>query len=159
MHKPDRPSPIPHIPIPPSRHLKSIALTLLLAACGEQSLQPPAAVSRAFAARYPNVSAQWEEKPYGYEGIFAMNGTEYEAEFAADGQWLETEHEVGAAQFSQTVLDRINREYPGYTVTKHEIEQTPQGTFYEVEIERNGSEYELYFDGNANRVRNANEDS
>jgi hypothetical protein len=132
---------------------------LLLASCSTQSLKPPAAVSQAFAARYPSTTATWKKQPYGYEGIFYRNGVEYEAEFAADGQWLETEHEVSAAEFSQAVIDRVKQEYPSYTITKHEIEQTPQGTFYEVEIEQADAEYELYFDSSVTPVRNANEDS
>lgn len=135
------------------------AVILLLSGCSERSLKPPVAVSQEFAVRYPNTAATWTEKPYGYEGIFYQNGVEYEAEFSADGRWLETEHEVSPAKFSQAVIDRIKREYPGFTITKHEIEQTPQGKFYEVEIEQGGSEYELYFDSNAAPAPNANEDS
>ncbi|MBF1999992.1 MAG: PepSY-like domain-containing protein [Synechococcales cyanobacterium M58_A2018_015] len=135
------------------------AMVLLLNGCSTSSLKPPDAVSQAFAARYPNTAATWEPKPYGYEATFHHNGIEYEAEFSADGHWLETEHEVSAAAFSRTVLERIQREYPGYTITKYEIEQTPQGTFYEVEIEQADSEYELYFDASATPALNANEDS
>ncbi|WP_088892666.1 PepSY-like domain-containing protein [Leptolyngbya ohadii] len=135
------------------------AVILLLYGCSERSLKPPAVVSHEFFARYPNTSATWTKQPYGYEGIFYQNGVEYEAEFSVDGRWLETEHEVSAVNFSQAVIDRVKRDYPGSTITKHEIEQTQAGTFYEVEIEQSGSEYELYFDSSAAPASNANEDS
>lgn len=136
-----------------------VSTMLLLYGCTARSPHLPAAVTQAFAARYANASVGWAAKPYGYEGVFYRNGIQYEAEFTADGRWLETEHEVSAADFSQAVLDRVKREYPGYTISKHEIEQTPQGTFYEVEIQQANSEYELYFDSSATPVQNANEDS
>lgn len=121
--------------------------------------QVPLAVRNTFNAKYPNHQAKWEKQHYGYEAVFMKDGLEYEAEFSHNGQWLETEYEVQEHQFSTQVLDRIRREYPNFEITKREIEQTPQGTFYEVEIEQNGNEYELYFDAQANPVRNANEDA
>lgn len=119
----------------------------------------PDAVQRAFNLKYPGVTAEWEEQPYGYEAVFIKNGIEYEAEYSRSGQWLETEYEVEANQFSAIVLKRVRQQYPGYAVTKREIELTPNGTFYEVEIERGSEEIELYFDDRANLVRNANEDA
>jgi uncharacterized membrane protein YkoI len=136
-----------------------MALVTLLIGCSTSSVMPPSAVTQAFAARYPNRVVTWDKKPYGYEGVFYQNGVEYEAEFSADGRWLETEHEVSAAAFSQAVRDRVQRDYPGYVITKHEIEQTPEGIFYEVEIEQGDTEYELYFDASATPVPNSNEDS
>ncbi len=88
-----------------------------------------------------------------------QNGLETEAEYNASGQWLETEVEVEEAAFSKAVLDRIRQLYPQYTITKREIETTPNGTFYEVEITLGDQELELYFDANGNPATNSNEDS
>lgn len=121
--------------------------------------QVPLVVRNTFNAKYANRQAQWEKQPYGYEAVFVENGLEHEAEFSENGQWLETEVEVPEQQFSQRVLERVRREHPNYVITKREIEQTPNGTFYEVEIEQGDQEYELYFDAQVNPVRNANEDA
>lgn len=131
-------------------------VALALVSCGSSV---PNAVQEAFNIQFPGMKATWEKKPYGYEAVFIKNGIEYEAEFSRSGQWLETEYEVEAAQFSSIVLERVRQQYPGYAVTKHEIELTPNGTFYEVEIENGSEEIELYFDDRANLVRNANEDA
>ena len=123
------------------------------------STQIPQTVQNALVAQYPGVSAVWELQPYGYEAVFTQNGIEYEAEFSHNGQWLETEYEVSEAQFSAIVLQNIRQQYPGYAITKREIELTPQGTFYEVEVEQGEAEIELYFDERGNPATNSNEDA
>jgi hypothetical protein len=128
-------------------------------AASTQSISVPGVVLQAFNQRHPGQQPQWEKKPYGYEAIFTENGQEYEVEYAPTGEWLETEYEVEAAQFSPAVLQRVSQQYPGSVVTKHEIELTPQGRFYEVEIkQQSGQERELYFDDRANPTPNSNED-
>jgi uncharacterized membrane protein YkoI len=135
-----------------------LSVTLLLSSCGKTESVPDT-VSQAFASQHPGAQPKWVVQPYGYEAVFTQNGQEYEAEYTASGEWLETEYEVPASQFSPQVLQRIQQQYPGSIVTKHEIELTPTGTFYEVEIQQDGQEQELYFDGQANPVANANEDA
>ncbi len=88
-----------------------------------------------------------------------QNGLETEAEYNAAGQWLETEVEVDEAAFSKVVLDRVRQQYPQHTITKLEIETTPNGKFYEVEITLGGQELELYFNENGKPVTNLYEDS
>lgn len=121
--------------------------------------QVPQVVQSAFAAKYPGMTACYESQPYGYEAVFTQGGIEYEGEFTASGQWLETEYEVAENQFSGVVLQKVRQERPGYEITKREIEITPQGTFYEVEIESDGTQLELYFDSQGNPASNSNEDS
>ena len=141
----------------------AISSTLMLTACNKasntQSTQVPPTVQSAFAAKYPGVTPSWESQPYGYEAIFQKNGIEYEAEFSKDGRWLETEYQVPENRFSALVINRVKKEYPGYKITKREIELTPRGTFYEVEVEGGGKQIERYYDERANPARNLNEDA
>lgn len=128
----------------------------LLAGC---SSQVPETVQSAFQAQHPNVTPAWEAQPYGYEAVFTQAGIEYEVEFSRAGQWLETEYEVSESQFSAAVIDRVKREYPNFAITKREIEITPNGTFYEVEVEQGEQEIELCFDQRGNPASNSNEDA
>jgi hypothetical protein len=121
--------------------------------------QVPAVVQQAFLARYPNTQTTWESQPYGYEAVFVKDGIEYEGEFSGEGQWLETEYEVSEMQFPLTVKEQVYRNYPDYAITKYEIELTPSGTFYEVEVERGDVEIELYFNDQANPTQNNHEDA
>lgn len=144
----------------------AIASTTLLVGCGGEaekstnstnSTQVPDNVQRAFASAHPGVSPVWEKQSYGYEAEFLKDGIEYEVEFSDSGQWLETEYEVTQDyQFSLLVLDRVKREHPGWAITKREVEITPQGKFYEVEVEQGDQEIELYFDERGNKVENNN---
>ncbi len=147
----------------------AIASTILLVGCGGEvedststtsTTEVPDNVQRAFAAAHPGVSPAWEKQSYGYEAEFVKDGIEYEVEFSDAGQWLETEYEVTQDyQFSLLVLDKVKREHPGWALTKREVEITPQGKFYEVEIEQGGQQIELYFDERGNKAQNSNEDA
>jgi len=136
---------------------------LTLFACSSnqasETVQVPETVQSALQTKYPGVEARWESQPYGYEAVFTKDGFEYEAEFSSKGQWLETEYEVSDAQFPAIVLERVKGKYPGYAITKREIELTPLGTFYEVEVEQGDQQIELYFDDRANPAANSNEDA
>lgn len=121
--------------------------------------QVPQIVQNIFAQKYPGRTPQWESQPYGYEAVFSENGIEYEVELSADGRWLETEYEVSSdEQFPAAVLNQVRSRYPGYQITKREIEITPRGVFYEVEVENGNEEIELYFDGQGNLAENYHED-
>ncbi len=122
--------------------------------------QVPQIVQNIFVQKYPGRTPQWESQPYGYEAVFSDNGIEYEVELSADGQWLETEYEVSRdEQFPAIVLNQVRSRYPGYQITKREIEITPRGVFYEVEVENGNEEIELYFDGQGNLAENYHEDA
>ncbi|MFM9265764.1 PepSY-like domain-containing protein [Tychonema sp. BBK16] len=145
----------------------AITSTILLVGCAGEvvenstsTTEVPDSVQRAFAAAHPGVSPAWEKQVYGYEAEFVKDGIEYEVEFSEDGQWLETEYEVTQDyQFSLLVLDKVKREHPGWAITKREVEITPQGKFYEVEIEQGGQQIELYFDERGNKAQNSHEDA
>lgn len=154
------------------RCLATIACVLaatLLASCDNavdsqdnviSSREVPQVVQSAFAKKYPGKTPNWELQPYGYEAVFIENGIEYEAEYSSNGQWLETEYELTSDNgFSEVVLDKVRAQYPSGTIKKREIEITPQGIFYEVEVVNNGNEVELYFDGRGNRAPNSHEDA
>ena len=122
--------------------------------------QVPQVVQSAFAKKYPGKTPNWESQPYGYEAVFLENGIEYEAEYSSDGQWLETEYELASDNgFSSVVLGKVRAQYPSGTIKKREIEITPQGVFYEVEVVDNGDEVELYFDNRGNEAQNFHEDA
>lgn len=133
------------------------AAALALAGCGA-----PDPVEQAFAARHPGVSAEWEQQPYGWEAAFEAAGVEHEVEFDADGRWLETEREViegrgdPSAAFPPAVIEAIQRDGI-FSVGKWEVEETPTGTFYE--IEPTSGDGELYYDPTGARAANAHEDA
>jgi hypothetical protein len=130
-------------------------LIMCLLACYHAHNQPkgivvPEAVKAAFQAKYPDIPHTWQKHDYGYEAVFTEDNIQYEAEFSDTGEWLETEYYVTEKEFPSIILNRIKEERPGFIVTKYEIEITPKGIFYEVDITDGELEEELYLDGNGN---------
>lgn len=131
------------------------SLILFLNACNNlnnpsKSIVVPEIVDTAFKEKYSDIPRIWQRHQYGYEAIFIQNKIKYEAEFSDKGEWLETEYYVTAKDFPDAVLKRIRQTYPQFKVTKYEIEITPQGKFYEVDITDGEIEDELYLDANGN---------
>jgi hypothetical protein len=99
-------------------------------------------------------------RPHGLGWEAASGGDDgaYEAEFDFSGGWLETEVEVvDAAGFPAAVRQAVHGVTRGGHVDKWEIEVTPAGEFYEVEIL--GSDGEHYFDAAGRPAENQFEDA
>jgi hypothetical protein len=140
-----------------SRILSVMAATLVVTGvtgCGAA----PSPVQQAFQQRYPGAEpVTWERQPYGWEAAFGGDDGAFEAEFDQSGQWLETEVEVvDGAGFPERVRSAV-RAIAGGAVEKWEIEVTPTGEFYEIEIV--GSDGEYYFDATGQQVQNRYEDA
>jgi uncharacterized membrane protein YkoI len=104
-------------------------------------------------------AVKWQMQHYGYEAIFEKNGRTYEVEFDKNGNWLETELEdVPAIEIPTNILQIVKREFPNNRIQEFEIELTPKGTFYEVEVLIDNQEKEIYYDSQGKRAENTNED-
>lgn len=139
-------------------YLRVVATALAVASLTSCSAAPGAA-QQAFDQRYPAFDVEtWERQPYGWEAAFGGDDGAYEAEFDFSGRWLETEVEVvDAAGFPAAVRQAVHGVTGGGHVDKWEIEVTPAGEFYEVEIL--GSDGEHYFDAAGRPVENQFEDA
>ncbi|BAZ10709.1 hypothetical protein NIES4071_25320 [Calothrix sp. NIES-4071] len=144
--------------------LINVLLVTFLNACsifGESQNQivVPAVVEKGFNSKYSaNTPRTWQRHYDGYEAIFTQNNIKYNAEFSSDGKWLETEYLVSKAEYPSIVLQKIQKKYPKFLITKYEIEITPRGLFYEVDITDGEIEDELYFDEKGNLAADLHED-
>lgn len=107
----------------------------------------PQAVRSAFAVKFPGVAnINWEmEDKKDYEANFTRGGAEWSATFTPAGAWLETEHKLAAKDLPAAVHKGIAANYPGHELKEAEQTDTPMGTFYEVELTKAGSKYEVVF--------------
>lgn len=129
--------------------LKIYLFCLLLAGVALQScdddedvatINAPAAVQDAFNQRYPNTSIEGWEGEIGLFKAEFRNGTqEAEAWFKPDGTWVRTETDVPVNDLPQTVRDFVAANYPGYRIDDADYLESPEGNFYELELEKNGS--------------------
>jgi hypothetical protein len=119
-----------------------------------EASQVPEAVRTGFATKFPNMTpSSWEQKPYGYEAIFTQNGMVYEADFSGTGEWQKTEHE---GELPPAIKSRIDQQYAGASFTQRQIEETPQGMFYQVELQHMNQTVKLYLDSQGNPAQNLN---
>jgi hypothetical protein len=108
----------------------------------------PAAVTKAFKAKYPNVKdADWEKDGTDYEVEFLMATKKYESKFSADGKWMETETKMKVTEIPQSVKTGwAKTEYKDWkieNVSKVESSDATMSSFYELEVEKAGKEKEV----------------
>lgn len=102
----------------------------------EQSV--PEKVKSAFSEKFPDAKkVKWDqENKTEWEAEFKMDGKEYSANFATDGTWKETEHEIAKSEIPAEVSNTINKELEGYKIEEAEISETADGLLYEFELEK-----------------------
>lgn len=135
---------------------------------------PESAVLQAFSAKYPNAKrTEWESK-YGYKkaefhigsqtlypGAVILEvetehtGTEVDIlhggihkEVLLDtaNQWILTEWEIRQAQVPEAVMAALRAsDYASFRIDDIHVIETPQGLFYEFELERGGQETKVRF--------------
>jgi hypothetical protein len=101
------------------------------------SLTPPTAVKKAFAQKFPNATkVKWgKENKTEFEAEFTLNGTKISANFAQNGDWVETEAQIKVSELPKAVTDAINKQYPGWKIIKAEkTDNAKEGTIYEAGI-------------------------
>ena len=130
--------------------MKRIGLVLLIIpvmmlSCKKDST--PEAVKAKFNEMYAGVEAvEWEvEGDSIYCAEFEFDGFEWEAEFKADGTWLETERDLEDGEMPEKALGYLAMFYPEKEA-EYMLEKTPDGDFYEAEMEIDSVEVEVYFD-------------
>jgi uncharacterized membrane protein YkoI len=117
-----------------------------------ESSQVPAAVQTGFVTKFPSIaSANWAKTPYGYESNFMQDGMPYEADFSEKGEWQKTEHK---GELPPNIQSKIDQQHSGATIIKQQIEDTPKGMFYQVDLQHEGQVVKLYFDSQGNPAQN-----
>ncbi|HEU4607416.1 MAG TPA: PepSY-like domain-containing protein [Chitinophagaceae bacterium] len=96
----------------------------------------PAAVKKAFEARFPAAShVHWgKESRKEYEAEFLLNGKPVSANFDLNGKWIETETTINKEELPQPVLASIFRQYPDAKYKTVERVEMPGKTQYEMTL-------------------------
>lgn len=108
----------------------------------------PEAVTKACQEKFPNAeSVEWEKEGNIYEAEFMLDGKEYEAEYDAEGNWLATEWEIKISDLPDAVIKSIEKNYPDWEIEEaEEMESEAYGNIFEVEIEKDDIEKEVFID-------------
>ncbi|GLU45164.1 PepSY-like domain-containing protein [Allomuricauda sp. NBRC 101325] len=115
----------------------------LLAFTGNSTV--PEKVKTAFAKKFPNAKKiKWDkESETEWEAEFKMDGTEYSANFLADGTWKETEHEIKEKDIPAAVSATLKNAFSAYEIEEVEVVDSNQGQFYEFELEKGEENLEV----------------
>lgn len=118
---------------------------MIIAACSMKAQDVPQKVKDAFSKKFPTAQkVKWDkEKNNEWEAEFKMNGKEYSANFSSEGEWKETESEIKTTELPASVKKTLETEFAGYKIEEAELAETLQGTFYEVEVEKDKKEFEV----------------
>jgi hypothetical protein len=108
----------------------------------KQALTPaqvPAAVARAFAAKFPGVAkVDWSIKSdKNYEAEFTAKGAEVAVKFDVTGKWLETESAIPPASVPKPVMDTVAASFKTYKVieTQNMLRWDEKALIYELHLE------------------------
>ncbi len=125
------------------------AALIALASCSEDSIDntsgaaeaivPEAAISYV-ATSYPGASAAWSIENDMIKAQLKGNGTTSGTDlwFDRKGKWMFTDVDF-RGNTPQAILDYIAANYPGYTIDDVDLITTPDGYYYEIELEKKGS--------------------
>lgn len=131
---------------------------ITLTACG-QNKQVPSAVKTAFSSKFKAAKhVKWDkENDEAWEAEFKMNNTSYSANFSNEGEWMETEHEVDMNDLPQAISQTLKEQFADYEIEEAEISETPNGTYYEFEMEKGETDMEVAIDEQGKVVKSTRE--
>jgi hypothetical protein len=147
------------------KNLLPVALILALSssACAQKlnETDVPQPVKTSFAKQFPKAeSAKWElEDKTDYEVNFKHAGQKMSAKYSAAGKWMETEQDITEAELPEPVRKAIAANYADHKMEGAEKAETPEGTVYEVDLEKGEHEMEVVFnaDGKVLKTKVENE--
>ena len=97
------------------------------------------AVHNAFQNLYPQVQPyDWEIEGAYIKAEFYSDKAHAEAYFTPEGTWVRTETDFRGT-LPEAVTAYLTTNYPDYTVDEVDWVETPNGNYYEVELEKPGT--------------------
>lgn len=126
----------------------SLGFTLYSCAQTKNDTNAPEKVTLAFTQKFPTAKkVKWDkENESEWEAEFKLDGKEYSANFALNGDWQETEHEIKESEIPANVLAILNQNFSKFEIEESEISETNTGKAYEFEIEVDEAKYEVSID-------------
>ena len=122
--------------------------TMTFTACG-QNKDVPTKVKKAFEQKAPNAKdVEWEydSEESLWEVEYEIGKDEFTSAFDDSGNWVETEKEIKFSELPEPVKTTLKSDFSDYEVEEVEFIETPDGKFYEVEVELEKDDKEVEFE-------------
>ncbi|MDG5491565.1 PepSY-like domain-containing protein [Psychroserpens sp. SPM9] len=131
--------------------LFTLFATFIIACQNTTNAQVPDAVKATFQKMYPGENdPDWHKDSNGnYESNFKIDGIKYRADYAPNGQWIETESSIDVKDLPKAIKEVIKSDYDSDDITEVEkVEHHSKGLFYDVEFKQKGKNKDIEFRAN-----------
>lgn len=113
-----------------------------------QKTNVPLVVKNVFEQKVSNakdVEWKYDSEDKLWEVEYEIGNDELTSAFDENGKWVETEKEIKFSELPEPVKLTLKADYSDYEVEEVEFIETPEGKFYEVEVEleKNGKDLEF----------------
>lgn len=118
--------------------------------------QVPAVVVNSFQQKFPKAKkVDWELKGNIYEAEFetGLFGTDQEAWFQQNGKLVRYKTDFGKRDLPNKVLDRVKRDFPGYSIEDVTKITAEQKVSYAFEVKNRNDEWKLVLDPQGNVLK------
>lgn len=118
--------------------------------------QVPAVVVNSFQQKFPKAKkVDWELKGNIYEAEFetGLFGTDQEAWFQQNGKLVRYKTDFGKRDLPNKVLDRVKRDFPGYSIEDVTKITAEQKVSYAFEVKNRNDEWKLVIDPQGNVLK------
>lgn len=115
--------------------------------------QVPAAVTKAFKAKFPKTTGlEWEKKGNNYEAEFDVNLVDHKALYNDAGKLLMFKKDIRTSTLPAAVKRTIETQYKGFRVDDADLLEKDGVTYYQVELDGRPQDQKLVFtkDGKVN---------
>jgi len=122
--------------------------TMTFTAFGQKT-DVPAKVKNAFEQKVSNAKdVEWEydSEDKVWEVEYEIGKDEFTSAFDENGKWVETEKEIKFSELPEPVKATLKADYSDYEVEEVEFVETPDGKFYEVEVELEKDDKEVEYE-------------
>jgi hypothetical protein len=128
--------------------LVMVLITMTFTAYGQKT-DVPSNVKKAFEQKVSNAKdVEWEydSEDKLWEVEYEIGKAEFTSAFDENGKWVETEKEIKFSELPEAVKAALKADYSDYEVEEVEFVETPEGKFYEVEVELEKDDEEVEFE-------------
>jgi hypothetical protein len=114
------------------------------------AFQAPKVVMDAFKQKFDGATnVKWREGENQFEASFDRLGKRMTAVFNPQGQWLETETEIGARALPALAKVVLQTRFIGWNIaTAHKVEKADRTDLYQADLTRKGAVKEVFINRN-----------
>jgi hypothetical protein len=117
----------------------------------------PAAVTDAFAQRYPHATkVEWKDKLQHFEADFELNGSQISADFSSNGEWQSSERVMNFDDLPDEVKDGFAKsKYADWDKkTVSEVQELGKPLQYKINVSKSDLQKKnLFFDANGKLLK------